>query len=76
MLRGCAAHTMRMIRLVDGDMLRPAAHYGPFAALAGRERLSSSEVADGRAVLDRQTIHVHDIAAECEAEFPECQGAP
>ena len=25
----------------------------------------------GRAMLDRQTIHVHDLAAEIESEFPE-----
>jgi len=59
-----------VIRLVEGDMLRTVAHYGSIA-------LSQSAVLEpldhgwipARAVIDRQTIHIHDIAAE-ESEFP------
>ena len=59
-----------VIRLVEGDMLRTVAHYGSIA-------LSQSAVLEpldhgwipARAVIDRQTIHIHDIAAE-EGEFP------
>ena len=29
----------------------------------------------GRAILDRQTIHIHDLSAEPETEFPEAQAA-
>ena len=29
--------------------------------------------AAGRAVIDRQTIHIHDIAAELETEFPDAR---
>ena len=28
----------------------------------------------GRAILDRETIHVHDLAEELETEFPESRG--
>src|SRR5512132_4303283 len=59
-----------VIRLVEGDMLRTVAHHGSIA-------LSQSAVLEpldhgwipARAVIDRQTIHIHDIAAE-ESEFP------
>ena len=30
----------------------------------------------GRAIVDRKTIHVHDLAAEIETEFPESKVAP
>ena len=65
-----------VIRLVEGDMLRTVAHYGSIA-------LSQSAVLEpldhgwipARAVIDRQTIHIHDIAAE-EDEFPKSSAQP
>src|SRR5262249_4654424 len=81
-----------VIRLVEGNVLRMAAHYGTVpdvaariegdmlqlaasygAAPRGLERglpLSRGTVS-GRAAVDRETIHVHDVAAELETEFPE-----
>jgi signal transduction histidine kinase len=46
------------------------AHHGPIPARLTGEglRISRGSVA-GRAVVDRQTIHVHDLAAEPETEF-------
>ena len=37
---------------------------------AGRSAMSRANPI-GRAIVDRQTIHVHDLAAEVETEFPE-----
>jgi GAF domain-containing protein/anti-sigma regulatory factor (Ser/Thr protein kinase) len=55
----------------DGDKLRVVAKYG---AMPVPEFLPYSRgFPAGRAVIDRQTIHVHDIAAEVEAEYPEAR---
>ena len=40
-----------------------------------RRSTDQSRTRSGRAVLDRQTIHVHDLAAESETEFPEARAA-
>jgi GAF domain-containing protein len=55
----------------EGDSLRVVAKYG---AMPVPEFLPFSRgFPAGRAVIDRQTIHVHDIAAEIEAEYPEAR---
>ena len=59
-----------VIRLIDGDVLRRVAHYGPLPTEVSAELPVSRGWAQGRAVIDRQTIHIHDVAAESEAEFP------
>ena len=62
-----------VIHRVDGDLLRRVAHYGHVPAPPGRGEevpLSRGWIA-GRAVVDRETIHVHNIMAELESEFPE-----
>ena len=38
-----------------------------------RDDLSIRGIAGGRAIVDRQTIHVHDIRAEAQTEFPAVQ---
>jgi GAF domain-containing protein len=53
---------------VDGGLLRVVASYGPFQPVAVPVDRGS---VTGRAVVDRQAIHIHDIDAESEAEFPE-----
>jgi len=69
--RLCEANDAVIYR-VDGDVLRRVAHYGPILAQGGEERTPSSRgSAMGRAVVDRRTIHIHDMAAESEDEFPE-----
>jgi signal transduction histidine kinase len=65
-----------LIFRVDGDVLRLAAHYGPFplrpAVASGQEGMPVNRGSvTGRAFVDRKTIHVHDLAAESETEFPE-----
>jgi signal transduction histidine kinase/putative methionine-R-sulfoxide reductase with GAF domain len=57
------------IRLVDGDVQKLAAHFGPAAHTADSlplDRGSSS----GRAILERRTVHLHDVLAVADTEFP------
>jgi signal transduction histidine kinase/putative methionine-R-sulfoxide reductase with GAF domain len=58
-----------LIRLIEGDVLRLVAHHGPLPGLDERIPLNRGS-ATGRAISDRQTIHLHDLAAETTAEFP------
>ena len=65
--RLCEA-TDALIRRVEADILRLVASYGPLPT--SQTRPISRQVVSGRAVIDRQTIHVHDIAV-AEDEFPD-----
>src|SRR5262249_14494439 len=58
-----------MIRLVQGDLLHAVAHHGPFPAVA-LDRPINRESATGRAVIDRKIIHIDDVTALAETEFP------
>jgi hypothetical protein len=59
-----------IIQRVDGDTIRPAAHYGsiPVQRQVGWP-VNRGSVA-GRAVVDRKTVHVHDLAAVGDDEYP------
>ena len=59
-----------VIRLVEGNTLRLAAHYGPVEPGFGLERPLLPGTATGRAIIERQTIHIPDIQAEAE-RFPD-----
>jgi GAF domain-containing protein len=71
--RLCEANDARILR-IDGDLLRLVASYGPMpVAPIVRERgipLNRGAVA-GRAVIDQRVIHIHDLAAEPDTEFPD-----
>ena len=70
--RLCDANDALIYR-VEGDVLRVGgAVYGPMPAV---QRIDPSDrgFPAGRAVIDRQTIHVHDVAAEIETEFPDAR---
>jgi GAF domain-containing protein len=67
--RLCEASDALIIR-VEGDRLKLAAHSGPVPVRQFGIPLSRG-FPGGRAVIDQQTIHVHDLAAEIETEFPE-----
>ena len=67
--RLCDATDAVIIR-VEGDVLRLVAHMGEPAA-ARRMPPSLAVRRSGRAIIDRQTIHVHDLAADVETEFPD-----
>ena len=61
--RLCDATDAQINRL-DGDVLRRVASYGSMPAPdIGDGRPVSRGHVGGRAVIDRQTIHIHDIAA-------------
>ena len=56
--------TDAQIHRVDGDVLRTVASYGSIPVLpSATSRSTRGCVRSGRAMIDRQTIHVHDIAA-------------
>ena len=58
-----------VIRLVQGNVLRTAAHYGPVPNVA-KERALDRQSPGGRAVLDRAVIHIPDMGAVVQSEFP------
>src|SRR5215475_9610368 len=60
-----------VIRLIEGNILRLAAHYGPVEPGFGGEQPLARSTVGGRAIIDRQTIHIHDLLAESETEFAE-----
>src|SRR5262245_20028913 len=65
----CDAENAAIFR-VDENSLRVAAHFGPIpTAYPLRGRVIDRRAVNARVVIDRQTIHVHDLAA-AEAEFP------
>src|SRR5438093_5834005 len=69
--RLCDATDAQIIR-VEGDFTRAVASYGSMPARSREERtLISAAQAPHRAIIDRQTIHIHDLAAEIETKFPE-----
>jgi GAF domain-containing protein len=59
-----------LIHRVDGDMVERVAIYGTMPVPETRRRPLTRGSPAGRAVVDRQTIHVHDVAAELDTEFP------
>jgi len=60
-----------IVRRLDGNVLRLVAHYGSIPPGGMEEPTVSRGMLSGRAIIDRQAIHVHDLAAESENEFPE-----
>src|SRR5262245_5903465 len=62
-----------MIMLRDGEELHFLVHHGPIRPIRQTVRLTSRAISRGwvagRAVLDRQPVHVHDLAT-AGAEFP------
>ena len=57
------------IRLVNGNILQHVASYGPMAAT--ESRAISRGFVGGRAIIEKRSIHVHDLDAERETEYPE-----
>src|SRR5215467_11258093 len=65
--RLCSADDVK-IHLVDGDTLRLAARLGPIPSVEARPIIPTRHI--GRAVLERRTIHVHDMQLALD-EFPD-----
>jgi GAF domain-containing protein len=69
--RLCEA-TDAVINLREGGVTRRAAQFGsmPSARTLGELLRDTRGTPPGRAIIDGKTIHVHDIAAELDTEFP------
>ena len=66
----CEAHDASIFE-IEGENFQPIAHYGPLPLLQQRRPLNRG-LPMGRAVLDRQTIHIPDSAdAVFETEYPD-----
>jgi GAF domain-containing protein len=68
--RLCDASDAQIFRVED-DILRHAASYGSLPTVD--EAPVTRGRPFGRAVVDRQTIHIHDVLPEIETEFPEAK---
>jgi GAF domain-containing protein len=66
--RLCEAEDAHIYR-VDGDILRLTASHGPRSTV--EQVPIENSVVIGRAVLERQTVHVHDLAVEVRTAFPD-----
>ena len=51
-----------IVRVLDGDVLRLAAHFGPVPVLQETVKVGARRDGLNRAFLERRTIHIHDIA--------------
>src|SRR5215468_4452493 len=72
--RLCDAEDAAIFR-PDGNLLRLVAHFGPIpiaGAVGETARVLNRDTPAGRAIIDRKTIHVHDLRA-ADAEFPEAK---
>jgi GAF domain-containing protein len=65
--RLCEASDAVVFR-IEGDVLQPVAIYGPNPAVPNPITRGSTS---GRAVIDRRTVHIPDLSAESDEEFPE-----
>ena len=61
------------LRLIDGNILRLVASYGSLAT--PEIKTITRQNVTGRAVIDRQMIHVHDLETERETEYPDSERA-
>jgi GAF domain-containing protein len=69
--RLCDASDALIFR-VNGNFHERVARYGSMPVLENTSNSISRGFPAGRAILDRETIHVHDLAAS-EADFPDAQ---
>src|SRR5262245_5160296 len=62
---------------VEGDLMRKVARYGTLPDLIplGEIRPISRASNSGRAIVDRQAVHIHDMLAEREDDFSEVWSA-
>jgi GAF domain-containing protein len=69
--RLCDANDALIYR-IDGDFLHVVASFGPMPT-PPEARVISRLFPSGRAISDRQTIHIHDLVAEIETEYPDAR---
>jgi signal transduction histidine kinase len=70
--RICDSKDAQIFR-VEGDMARKVASYGVTSPVlgVGETRPIRRGSPSGRAILDRQPVHIHDIGAEREEDYPD-----
>ena len=70
--RLCDSQDAQIYR-VDGDMMRKVARWGtvPDGIPLGSTRRITRGSNTGRAIVDRETVHIHDMLAERQEEFPD-----
>ena len=61
------------LRLIEGNILRLVASYGSLAT--PEIKTITRQNVTGRAVIDRQMIHVHDLETERETDYPDSERA-
>jgi signal transduction histidine kinase len=59
-----------IIHQIDGEVLRDAAHFGLIPRTPDTTTPLNRDSVAGRAVVDRQLVHVQDILTESELEYP------
>jgi signal transduction histidine kinase len=57
---------------VDGRIVKPVAHHGP-VPFGRAHRPLARGLPVGRAILDRDTVHIYDLAEAIETEFPDAK---
>ena len=69
--RLCDSQDAQIYRAED-DIMRKVASYGVVSRVLaiGETRPISRSLVSGRAILDRRTVHVEDLAVEADREFP------
>ena len=67
--RLCEANNAVIYR-VDGNVIHPAAVHGVMPPAPEGTPIGRS-TAVGRAIVDRQTLHIHDLLAEIDTEYPD-----
>ena len=70
--RLCDARDADILR-AEGDILRRVASYGAMPRV--HELPITRGIPGSRAVIDRQTVHVHDLQAGIETDFPDARTA-
>ena len=61
-----------VIHRVDGAYMQRVAHFGPVPVMEERRSISRG-LPMGRAIVDAQIIHVEDVLAEVDNEFPDAK---
>jgi signal transduction histidine kinase len=69
--RACGAYDATVL-LREGEFVRRVAHHGPITNERSPLRpIGHRGFTSNRAILDRHPVHVHDILASAESDFPE-----
>ncbi len=70
----CGAYDATVV-MREGDLMRRVAHHGLIRSNVQQTRPVTRDSVSGRAILDREPVHVHDILATEPTQFPEARAA-